>query len=178
MWPRFPLFRHITHLIPLLSVTHHFQLLGRNKKKYINNLFVGCIRPQINGGYKDHLQRQQAQGHIWSFYWAQALLPFPVSPLRLSYFQVFVSYCWKSMKWIFKIRWALKRNEPPLQKKRHANSSYWTREQRREDNLYKCIFLTVMWVNVTMANKMRRIPKQFLLGMMSVPPQSKDMHFV
>lgn len=59
---------------------------GGIKKKCINNLLLGCINPQINGGYKDHVQRQKAQGHFWSFYWAQALLPFPVSPLRLSYF--------------------------------------------------------------------------------------------
>lgn len=53
--------------------------------------------------FRDHLQRRLAQGHIWSLPLCTITAPFFVSPLRLNYFQVFVSYCWKNTKWIFKV---------------------------------------------------------------------------
>lgn len=72
--PWFPLFRCNTHLIPLLFVTHYFQLSG--EKKCINNVFLGCIHPQINGNTKTIYKDGWLKAIFDHFHCARSLLPF------------------------------------------------------------------------------------------------------
>lgn len=72
--PLFPLFRCITHLIPLLFVTHYFQLSGG--KKCINNVFFGYIHPRINGSTKTIYKDGWLKAIFDHFHCARSLLPF------------------------------------------------------------------------------------------------------
>lgn len=89
---RFPLFRCNTHLNSLTFGTYYFQLSGE-RKKCINNVFHGCILPQIHGNTNTISKDGWLKAIFDHFHCARSLLPFFVSPLRLNYFQVFVSYC-------------------------------------------------------------------------------------
>lgn len=71
----FPLFRCDTHLIPLLFVTHYFQLSGE-KKRCINNVFLGCIHPRINDNTKTIYKDGWLKAIFDHFHCAQSLLPF------------------------------------------------------------------------------------------------------
>lgn len=71
--PRFPLVQCDTHLIPLLFATPY---CWQEKKKCINNVFIGCIHPQINGNTKPIYKDGWLKAIFDHFHCARSLLPF------------------------------------------------------------------------------------------------------
>ncbi len=98
--------------------------------------------------YKDHLQRRLAQGHIWSLPLRTITAPFFVSPLRLNYFQVFVSYCWKNMKWIFKVGEGRKIFDETWKRQMDGNSELLNRERggERERGEKKMMWCSILFL--------------------------------
>ena len=73
-------------------------LLSAVHKMCINNV----VSPPLDQWrHKEHEQRWWAQGHIWSLPLRTHYLFLP-GPLRLHYFQGFLSYCWENGKLMLK----------------------------------------------------------------------------